>query len=213
VFESLQALDLSALWWLRSFHAPLADKAAWLVAALANKGWLWWLIIAALWLRGRKQVSAHMAAALMIATVAGLPLKSLIGRARPDLYASQQLNIPMAQLMSTEHSFPSGHTLLAAAFAFVVFKYWKDYRAWLAFAFVGVVGAVRVFQGLHWPSDIIGSIFLGALAAYAAEYLLKWTPVQRLILKPARTAPAVSDKVEAATETSQKQLAGGARRN
>ncbi|HEY9789903.1 MAG TPA: phosphatase PAP2 family protein [Candidatus Obscuribacterales bacterium] len=198
VFQQVQAIDLSALWWLRSYHSPVAVWAAWAVSTLAWKGWLWWLVIIGCWLRGRRDVSAHLAGAILIATVAGLPLKSLIARARPDLYASQQLNIPMAELLSTAHSFPSGHTLLAAAFAFVIFRYWKDYRGWLAFAFVALVGIARVYQAMHWPSDVVGSIALGALAAYAAGYLLKWPLLQRLISRQPACASAAASKPEPA---------------
>jgi membrane-associated phospholipid phosphatase len=202
IYQTVQAMDLSALWWLRSYHAPVLVWAAWAVSTLAWKGWLWWLMIIGCWLRGRKDVSVQLAGAIVIATVAGLPLKGLIARPRPDLYASQQLNIPMPELLSTAHSFPSGHTLLAAAFAFVIFRYWKDYRAWLAFAFVALVGVARVFQAMHWPSDVIGSIALGAFSAYAADYLLKWAPIQRLISRgsaqakvvPVERQPALSAK-------------------
>jgi undecaprenyl-diphosphatase len=168
VFESIQSLDFSILWSMHSLQTPWLTSLADVVSKLAWKGWLWWAIIIGCWFGGRKNVSAHMGIALLLSTVVGLPLKSIVARARPDLFAAQQLNIPMPELLSTEHSFPSGHTLLAAAFAFVVFKYWKDYRAWLAFTFVALVGLARIYLCAHWPSDVIGSAVLGALAAWAA---------------------------------------------
>lgn len=179
--EFIQNLDLAGLSWLRDFHSPAAVWLAWAVATIAWKGWLWWVVIAGCWLKQRREISVHLAAALAVATVAGLPLKGVLARPRPDLYASQQMNIPMPELMSTAHSFPSGHTLLAAAFAFVIVRYCQDWRAVLAFVFVGLVGVARVYQGLHWPSDIIGSIALGAVAAWAAGFVLRIPQVQRLV--------------------------------
>jgi undecaprenyl-diphosphatase len=190
MFQAIQAFDLSVLWWMRSFHEPIIVWLAWAVATLAWKGWLWWTIIVSTWLRGSRQFSAHLASALILATIAGLPLKGLIARPRPDLYASQQLNIPMPELLTTAHSFPSGHTLLASAFAFVVFAYCKDARAWLAFAFVLLVGLARIYQGLHWPSDVAGSILLGALAAWSAGFVLRIPSVQRLTGGSAKSAGA-----------------------
>jgi undecaprenyl-diphosphatase len=184
VFESIQSADLAILWWLHSCHSPVVIWSAWAVATLAWKGWLWWIVIGYSWFRKRRDLAIHLGSALIIATVAGLPLKGLIARPRPDLFASIQLNVPMPELLSTAHSFPSGHTLLAAAFAGVIWTYYKDYRAWLAFTFVALVGTARVFQGLHWPSDVLGSILLGFLAAWAAGFVLKLKPVQRFLQPP-----------------------------
>ena len=168
VFEAIQSLDLSVLSWMRSFHSPVLVGIAVAVSFVAWKGWFWWLVVAASWLRGQKRFSVDLALGVAIATIAGLPLKGLIARPRPDLYASQQLNIPMQELLSTQHSFPSGHTLLAAVFAFVLVKYYKDYRSWLAVAFVALVGLSRIYGGYHWPSDVVGSAIMGALAAFVA---------------------------------------------
>ena len=179
MFEAIQSLDLSVLSWMRAFHDPVLVGVAWAVSFVAWKGWLWWLVIGAAWFRGQKRFSAELALAVIIATVAGLPLKGWIARPRPDLYASQQLNIPMQELLSTQHSFPSGHTLLAAAFAFVVVKYYKDYRSWLAMAFVALVGLSRIYGGYHWPSDVIGSAILGALAALAAGKVCQLPIIQK----------------------------------
>jgi membrane-associated phospholipid phosphatase len=196
----MQAFDMTGLFWLCSFHSDAAEQAARAISTLAWKGWLWWLVIGACWLKGRRDISLHLGLGLIIATLAGLPLKGLLARPRPDLYASQQLNIPMPELMSTAHSFPSGHTLLAATFAFIIWHYYKDYRGWLALAFVALVGLARVYGRYHWPTDIMGSILLGALAAWAAGKLLKLPQLQRFV-KPA-------PKAQAALATEQEPVAG-----
>lgn len=191
VFESIQSLDFSILWSMHAVHSPWLTGLADVISKIAWKGWLWWVIIIGCWLRGRKDVSAHLFSALVLCTIVGLPLKSIIARPRPDLYAAQQLNIPMPELLSTEHSFPSGHTLLAAAFAFVLVRYWKDYRAWLAFAFVGMVALARVYLAAHWPSDVIASAGLGALAAWATAGITKTRFIQsRLKTSTAGTSSA-----------------------
>lgn len=166
--EFIQAWDLSFLSWTRTNHDPAIVWLAWALSTIAWKGWLWWLVIGFSWLKGRREFAAAVAMAILIATVAGLPLKSLIARPRPDLYASMQLNIPMPELLTTTHSFPSGHTLLAAALAFVVLRFFPGWPALAAFAFVCLVGLARIYQGMHWPTDIIGSIALGGLCALAA---------------------------------------------
>jgi len=181
VFEAIQSWDLSVLSWMRSFKDPALVWLAWASATIAWKGWLWWATILGSWFRGQRHFAVQLALAMLVCTVAGLSLKGIFLRPRPDLYASIQLNIPMQELLTTAHSFPSGHTLLAAAFAFVVVAFYKDFRAWLAFGLVIAVGLARVYQGLHWPSDIIGSVFMGWAAAIIAGYLCRIPVIRRII--------------------------------
>ena len=168
MFESIQAWDLSILSAMRNFKDPALVWAAMIVSQIAWKGWLAWISVAAGWVKGRRHFAVQMALAMVICVIGGLSLKGLIARPRPDLYASQQLNIPMPELLTTQHSFPSGHTLLAAAFAFVVIRHFRDWRGWAAAAFAVAVAVARVYEGMHWPSDDIGSIFMGIAAGAIA---------------------------------------------
>ena len=189
MFDSIQAWDLTVLTWMRGFNDPAIVQAMGLISNVAWKGWLWWLIIGACWLRGQRDFAARVGLALSICVVAGLPMKSLIARARPDLYASQQLNLQMPELLITTHSFPSGHTLMAAAFAFVVYRHFRDYRAVLAFLFVALVGVARIHGGYHWPTDIIFSVVLGWVCAFGAERLAD-LPLIKRFTTPKAPAPA-----------------------
>jgi membrane-associated phospholipid phosphatase len=158
---------------MRNFKDPTLVWAAWAVSWVAWKGWLAWLTIAGAWLRGRRHFAVQLGLAMLVCTIGGLSLKGIIARPRPDLYASQQLNIPMAELLTTQHSFPSGHTLLASAFAFVVFSHCRDWRGWLAMTFAVAVAFARVYEGMHWPSDDIGSMLMGFAAGAIAGQLCK----------------------------------------
>lgn len=184
MFDAIQSWDLSVLSSMRDIKDPMLVWAAWAASSIAWKGWLWWVTIAGAWVRGERKFSAQLALSMLVCVVAGLSLKGVFQRPRPDLYASIQLNIPMPELMSTQHSFPSGHTLLAAAFAFVVVSYYRDFRAWLAIGLVVAIGLARVYQGMHWPSDIIGSIVLGVIAGAIAGQIIK-APIIRRFTEPA----------------------------
>lgn len=157
--------------WIRSCHDPLAVWSAWAVAAIAWKGVIFWLLAGLIWLRGHRLLGSQLVVALSLATAGVVILKGVILRARPDLYAAQQLNIPMPELLSTTHSFPSGHTLVAAGAAFVLFRYMPDWRGYLLYLFVLMVGIARIYQGMHWPTDVVGSLILGAMAGYAAFWI------------------------------------------
>ena len=78
-------------------------------------------------------------------------------------------------------SFPSGHTIVFAALASAMWVVNKRKGYWfLLGAFL--IGVGRVISGVHWPTDIVGGLILGALSAYIAykifpnkEYLITKT--------------------------------------
>lgn len=191
--EVIQGWDLAVLSSLRDIHHPAVVWTAWLLSSLAWKGVFFWLLAGVLWLRGHRLIAAQMAIALLVGTLEIGALKGMILRPRPDLYASQQLNIPMPELLGTTHSFPSGHTTLAASIAAIVWVSLRDWRTVAACVFVVLVGAARVYQGMHWPSDILGSLVLGAVAGYIAVSVtrLPWVAA-RLTPKSKRDTITVS---------------------
>lgn len=95
--------------------------------------------------------------ALVIARLAGLvyfdPRPFVIGHFTPLVSHSP------------DNGFPSDHTLLLAAIAAVLWPYSRK-GAVLAGVIAVVVGAARVYVGIHHPVDIIGSIVFAVLAAW-----------------------------------------------
>lgn len=70
----------------------------------------------------------------------------------------------------TAGSFPSGHTSALFSIAFVIFTLdplWGTAYFILSF----LVGAARVFIGVHWPSDILAGIILGLGSGYLIQQL------------------------------------------
>src|SRR5262249_32098683 len=104
----------------------------------------------------------------------------------------------MPEMLPTQHSFPSGHTLLAAAIMMVLLTRYRDWRAWASVVFVVMVGIARVYQGMHWPSDIVGSVILGVVAGFVAVKISDLPIVRKRtrdrVTKPS-PAPAPSKEV------------------
>ncbi len=65
-----------------------------------------------------------------------------------------------------ENSFPSDHTTFMLAIACSLFLSLHTRKVGLLLIFVGIIGgSFRVFIGVHYPFDIMGGIFVGAISA------------------------------------------------
>ncbi len=96
----------------------------------------------------------------------------LVARPRPD--------VPRLEDSPVNSSFPSGHVAAATVYgAFVVVVFWHTTSRWwrsLAVAlFVAVVGTVawsRMYQGMHFLSDVVTGILLGLASLAICLYVL-----------------------------------------
>jgi undecaprenyl-diphosphatase len=71
-----------------------------------------------------------------------------------------------------EFSFPSGHTLQAVSFTVVALA-WYPPMASLLLGFTALVAASRVILGLHYPSDVLAAIAIGAGLGTASLWVLQ----------------------------------------
>lgn len=96
-------------------------------------------------------------------------------------------------------SFPSNHGLAFSVCAAILFLLRRKGMAWTATGLGILVGWSRIYIGVHYPLDMVGSIIIGVLAAmaslwimdrYGALLLTTAERVQRLIPAPlAKTQP------------------------
>ncbi|MGD0707726.1 MAG: phosphatase PAP2 family protein [Anaerolineaceae bacterium] len=131
------------------------------ILAHSGDSWFWTIGLFIIWLLTRGDW--HNRAALLAGGVVGLALfvfalKFTIRRRRPEgewgaIYRN-----------TDPHSFPSGHAARAALLAVMALGLGP---AWFAIAVViwaPLVCLARIWTGLHYFSDILGGIALGALA-------------------------------------------------
>lgn len=73
-------------------------------------------------------------------------------------------------------SFPSGHTSAAFATATsVALRYRKWYFVTPAYIFAGSVAWARMYQGVHYPSDVLAGAFVGTASAWLSyKAQTKW---------------------------------------
>ncbi|HSW21595.1 MAG TPA: phosphatase PAP2 family protein, partial [Burkholderiaceae bacterium] len=118
-------------------------------------------IAATAWLLAvrRRNAALLVAGSVVGAALVVYGMKEVIGRQRPALWEVQWY---------WGSSFPSGHTLVMAAFAtsaaMVIGHVWPGLRVpviVLALAWTLLVGLSRLVLGVHWPTDVMVAACLG----------------------------------------------------
>jgi undecaprenyl-diphosphatase len=129
----------------------------------------------ALWLGGRPGMGVALGIGMIGAGVLDTVLKWIVARPRPD----EALRIQNVH----GYAFPSGHT--AASFVFFLTvallvaghakrRKLRDFLVAYALFLGGLVGASRIYLGVHYPSDVLGGFLVAlawSIAVTAAEHL------------------------------------------
>lgn len=130
------------------------------------------LVGAFCWWRGRRADAVLAVVAMGTASLLFTAIKRILDRPRP----------PVADRLVTvgNESLPSGHaTMSIVVIGTIVVLAWPSLAATgravlavLAAAWVGAVGATRVYLGVHWFSDVIAGWLVGA--AWLAVCVTVW---------------------------------------
>ncbi len=144
------------------------DEAFVALSHLGSTGIVWLLVAAlAALLWRRPSIFAWVLAGDLIAELAAYGLRQAIGRDRPPLRFAEP-----RPLVHVPHSgsFPSGHSATSFACAALL--------AWLTplpkvplYALAALIAFSRVYNGVHYPLDVLGGAALGLAVATALRLL------------------------------------------
>jgi len=139
----------------RAFASPAGDGAM-VAASIVGAPRAMFVVSAAvagvLYRKGYRQRAAFMAISAGGAGLLNAAAKAMFRRERPDLW------VPL--VAEHDFGFPSGHAMgtMAVVLAIAVLAWgtrWRVLVAVVGAAFVALVGASRVYLGVHFPSDVM----------------------------------------------------------
>ena len=113
----------------------------------------------------------YMAGAFVLSSVVTNVTKQIVKRQRPY----QQYPYITELSAGGGYSFPSGHTSAAFTTATSLSLYFpKWYVIVPAYLWAGSVGYSRMYQGVHYPTDVLAGAVVGAGSAFLAYKVQKW---------------------------------------
>ncbi len=172
--------DLPILEWIAAnLYSPLGDLIMPIITMFGDAG-IFWIACAVvlLFIPKYRKAGLSMGAALLLGVVVcNMIMKPVIARPRPYDYIQDlaQYGYKTVELLvATPHdfSFPSGHTLASfeAATALLI----HDKRLGIpAMVLAVAIAFSRLYLYVHYPTDVIFSVFMGIGFAFLGSFLVK----------------------------------------
>lgn len=157
------------------------------ITHFADAGIGWIVLSVALLIPKKTRVWGAMAlVAMVIGFISGeIIFKNLVCRVRPYIdyqyFHGTPLPFELNAGKESSFSFPSGHTCCSFAVATTYFFANKKLGV-LALIFAGLVGFSRLYNYVHYPTDVVAGMLLGIGCAFLSVWLFKRYKVDQKIL-------------------------------
>lgn len=187
--DFILGFDFSVLDFIyNNIRCDFLDPVMAYLSFFAEKG-IGWIFLGIILLIPRKTRPAAATAllAMIIGALSGeILLKNIIMRERPFIVyeAYHQSVMPFTLNIGTHsgYSFPSGHTCCSFASAVAYFKISKKAGIFcIILAFF--IGFSRLYNYVHFPSDVIAGMLLGIISAIAAIIIFNKFSLDDKLLK------------------------------
>ena len=190
--ELIQGFDEQALVWIAQYiRCDLLDPIMKLYTKLGDAGMLFIALglVMLLFKSTRRAGFSALCAMVIGLVVVNFTVKPLVNRPRPWVVIEGFVNLVEEK---DPHSFPSGHT--NAAFAFAVALCMTAPRRWMKIAAVcaGVaMGLSRLYVGVHFPSDVLAGAVIGSVCGLIGALIVKiiWERLEPRLRKTPEPPP------------------------
>jgi undecaprenyl-diphosphatase len=202
VLERLLHIDTEILLAINGWHAPWADTLMWIISAKATWIPLYLLLIGLLVWRYRRPAMTSVkwlqkvpTCVVMIVTI-GLAvgaadfiasgiLKDLVARPRPTRVPELEGVLHLVNgYKSGQYGFVSSHAANTMACALLFSLIWRNKIATCGLMlWVAANCYSRMYLGVHYPTDILGGLIVGALVAVAMYQVLQVLVVSRICVE------------------------------
>ena len=176
------AFDFPILDWIQAnLKCGFLDFIMPIITLFGDAGIFWILCsLILICVRKYRRTGMSMLLALIFGVViCNILMKPLIGRIRPyDLKEQMGITIPLLTERMHDFSFPSGHTI--ASFEASVALLLGSKKLGIPAVILAILIAMsRLYLYVHYPTDVIFSLFLGIAFAFLATALVKKIPEKR----------------------------------
>ena len=191
MLEQLLHIDTEILLAINGWHAPWADTLMWIISAKATWIPLYVLLIGLLVWRYRKPAKTdvkwlqRVPACVVMIVVIGLAvgaadfiasgiLKDLVARPRPTRVPELEGVLHLVNgYRSGRYGFVSSHAANTMAVALLFSLIWRNKIATYGLMlWVAANCYSRMYLGVHYPTDILGGLMVGALVAVGVYAML-----------------------------------------
>ena len=169
-------MELQILHWFGSIHNPVLNPIMYFFTCLGNAGIFWILLALALLTvlpKKYRKVGLTMAIALILSLImCNGVMKNFYHRVRPFVTDPTLQETELYGIFATIHdwSFPSGHTSASFAAAVAMFMWYKK-EGTGALIIAALVSISRLYLTVHYPTDVLASLILGALYGVIAYFI------------------------------------------
>ena len=169
------SFDLPILDWIQStMQCAFLDKVMPLITVLGDGG-AFWIACAVLMMLLKKYRKAGFSASLALIfglLICNMILKPWVARIRPYDF-QEQMGVIINLLIEKEHSlsFPSGHTIASFEAATAILLRHKKLGI-AAMVLAILIAFSRMYLYVHYPTDVIASVFLGIGLAFLGSWIV-----------------------------------------
>lgn len=169
----LLQLEGSILLWIQEYvRQDWLDPIMIFITSLGNGGWFWLvcMILLLFFAKYRKVGLTGLLAIIIGALITNVWLKNMVDRIRPyEVIEGLRYIVEMP----SDSSFPSGHSTCSMAAAVVLYCKLPKKFGVPALVLGILVSLSRLYVGVHFPTDVLGGMAVGTLAAVAAMGIVK----------------------------------------